>query len=271
MDIAEYPIITDPCGLPFVLCGIGKTDRQQNVTRSDGYCIYQIMYARNGVGKLIYNGHEYELKAGDTAVLMTNVPYEYYEIEPPWEICWLTFTGECMDKFLARMGFESFEIIHFNNIFVMDEIFRRLLEKAGTKDALAVYNAAPALFALITELFRQKEINGRMSQKNDMAAIIPALKYIEQNYKKQVTLEELADTVSITPEHFCSLFKSKMQVRPFEYIALMRIQEAKRLLTTTDMSISEIGKAVGYADKSYFGSVFKKYERISPSLFRGNF
>ena len=271
MDIAEYPIVTAPCGLPFVLCGIGKSDRQQSVVHNDGSSFYQILYAKNGVGRLIYNGFEYEIKAGDAVVLMPDVPYEYCEIEPPWEICWIIFVGESMDKTLGRMGLDSFAIIHFNNIFVIDEIFRRLLEKAETKDALTVFNAAPALFALITELFRQKQIDSKLTQKSDLTLIVPALKYIEKHYKEQITLDEIAETLGITPEHFCTVFKSKMQVRPFEYIALMRIQEAKRLLTTTDMSIAEIGKAVGYADKSYFGSVFKRYERVSPSVFRGNF
>jgi YesN/AraC family two-component response regulator len=65
------------------------------------------------------------------------------------------------------------------------------------------------------------------------------------------------------------VFKKYMNLRPFEYLTKKRIQEAKRLLVQTSTPIAKIGKMVGYEDKSYFGYVFKKYEKVTPSEFRG--
>ena len=57
-------------------------------------------------------------------------------------------------------------------------------------------------------------------------------------------------------------------MRPLEYLAGRRLAEAKSLLVNTDMEIGEIGKAVGYGDRNYFGIVFRRAEGVSPREYR---
>ena len=82
-------------------------------------------------------------------------------------------------------------------------------------------------------------------------------------------MEELSDQIHATPQYLCRMFKRHLNVRPFQYIAMKRIQHAKILLTDSDLSINEIAHRVGYNDCSYFCAIFKKIELISPSEFRG--
>jgi YesN/AraC family two-component response regulator len=90
------------------------------------------------------------------------------------------------------------------------------------------------------------------------------------HFSEDISLEILADITDITPQHLCKIFKKCLYMRPFEYIAKKRIQEAKKLLIDRSMSIKAIGEAVGYKDSSYFCAIFKKHELISPAEFRGS-
>lgn len=97
----------------------------------------------------------------------------------------------------------------------------------------------------------------------------PVIDYIDKNYSSDITLEELARLAGVGREYFCTIFRRKTGMRPFEYIAAIRIREAKKLLTYTELTAAEIGKTVGYEDKSYFGRVFKRYAGMPPTAFRG--
>ena len=93
--------------------------------------------------------------------------------------------------------------------------------------------------------------------------------FIEENYSSVITLEELASTINITPQHLCLLFKSITSLRPFEYINNVRITKSKDLIiTNSHLEINEIAKSVGYDNTSYFCSIFKKIEGITPGKFK---
>lgn len=79
---------------------------------------------------------------------------------------------------------------------------------------------------------------------------------------------ELADLIDLSPQYLCRLFKECLSLRPFEYLARKRIQQAKLLLLEDKLNINEIAAEVGYNDCSYFCAVFKKHEMLSPAEFR---
>ena len=92
--------------------------------------------------------------------------------------------------------------------------------------------------------------------------------YIDKNFRKELTLVELADLIDLSPQYLCRLFKEGLSLRPFEYLARKRIQQAKLLLLEDKLNINEIAAEVGYNDCSYFCAVFKKHEMLSPAEFR---
>lgn len=97
-----------------------------------------------------------------------------------------------------------------------------------------------------------------------------ALKYIRENYYKNITLEDVARSVYISPYYLSHLFKEELNITFLEYLTMVRMEEAKELLKDTSLSIVAIASQVGYEDASYFSKVFKKYVGISPSQYRKN-
>lgn len=96
-----------------------------------------------------------------------------------------------------------------------------------------------------------------------------AIAYMKQHYDGPLTLKETASHVELNPSYFSTLFKQSCGSSFKEYLNTIRIEEGKKLLTTTDSSILDIAIAIGFEDQSYFTKVFKKYTGLTPKQYRG--
>ncbi|AEM79469.1 PocR ligand-binding domain-containing protein [Thermoanaerobacter wiegelii] len=98
--------------------------------------------------------------------------------------------------------------------------------------------------------------------------IYKAIDYIKKNYKKGLTLEEVARYVYLSPNYFSKLFKEEVGMSYTDYLNKLRVEESKKYLMRLDLNILDVALMVGFQDQSYFTRVFKKYEGISPGQFR---
>lgn len=118
-----------------------------------------------------------------------------------------------------------------------------------------------AIKGIIQEVYQgRKRMNLEVFEK--------ALNYIRDNFNRPITLEEVSDHVHISPYYFSHGFKNFTGMNFIDYVTKLRIDEAKKLLLTTDMNIGDIGKQVGYYDPNYFGRVFKNLVGMPPSKFK---
>ena len=92
--------------------------------------------------------------------------------------------------------------------------------------------------------------------------------YIEQHYKENLTLDLLAEKVSINKYYMSHAFKREYGVSPISYLITCRIREGKRLLSETDLSLSQIAAVLGFSSSSYFSQSFRNAEGMSPTEFR---
>lgn len=95
------------------------------------------------------------------------------------------------------------------------------------------------------------------------------LSWIEENYSKPFKLEDLAQAVHLTPNHVSATFRQSIGSTITEYLTARRIRQACWLLKTTDMSVQDIGEAVGLGNFSYFCQLFKKHVGYTPYTFKG--
>lgn len=91
---------------------------------------------------------------------------------------------------------------------------------------------------------------------------------VEMHYKEKKSISDYAATLNITPRHLYRIIKESTGGSPFEILNNRMILEAKRQLSITDKSISEIAYSLGFIDHSYFNKVFKKKVGITPLEFR---
>ena len=98
--------------------------------------------------------------------------------------------------------------------------------------------------------------------------VVKARQYIDRNYQKPISLETVAKEVYLSPAYFSAVFKKEQGLTFSDYLAQVRIERAKRLLSNMKYSVAEVAAAVGYPDQRYFSRVFKKMTGVNPLEYR---
>ncbi len=112
--------------------------------------------------------------------------------------------------------------------------------------------------------FRDENVLNSHSSKIERAKT-----YIRENFMSQdISLNSLASHVSVSPNHFSTIFSQEVGVTFIEYLTSVRLDYAKELLRTSRMKCADISYEVGYSDPHYFSFIFKKNLGISPRDYR---
>jgi YesN/AraC family two-component response regulator len=102
---------------------------------------------------------------------------------------------------------------------------------------------------------------------NNSEIVETAKRYIERNYTKEISLEEIASQVSVSSFYLSRIYSKREGMTYKDYLIKLRMEKAKQLLKEGKKSIKEISIDVGYADQNYFSRAFKKYYNKSPKEF----
>lgn len=106
------------------------------------------------------------------------------------------------------------------------------------------------------------------SESRRSKGVEQAIEYINDNYHKKITLNELADQVNYSQYHFIRIFQKETGKTPFEYLTGIRVKKAKEFLRSTNLSITEICLQCGFQNSSHFANFFKLHTGMSPSEYR---
>ena len=112
----------------------------------------------------------------------------------------------------------------------------------------------------------QKVENNKTDKSESL--IEKAEAFINRNYMKDLSLEDISRYCNISSYYFSKLFKQETGENYVEYLNKVRIGNAKKMLSDSDASIKEICYSVGFSDPNYFSRAFKKYEGVTPSEFK---
>ncbi len=109
--------------------------------------------------------------------------------------------------------------------------------------------------------YRKKELNG---------LILEATQYIEENYRNNITLDDVARQVNMSYHYFSKFFRDSTGRNFTDYLTDLRMQKAKQFLKQTGMNIKAVSCEIGYSDPNYFSKIFKKYTGLTPTEYRRN-
>lgn len=115
---------------------------------------------------------------------------------------------------------------------------------------------------------RQAEAQPEQQEERTITALT---RYLQSHISEDVSLSVLADEFHLSAQYISQLFKSEIGVNFLAYLTNLRMEQAKKLLLTTDRPISDISELCGYGDYRVFTKVFKKSEGITPTQYRHDF
>jgi AraC-like DNA-binding protein len=104
--------------------------------------------------------------------------------------------------------------------------------------------------------------------RTERMEVFRAVRWMENRLHEVITLEDIAETASVSANHLNYLFRTTTNMSPIRYLNYLRIQRSKELLLQTNMPVNEICEKVGIRDPYYFSRLFKKMEQLSPTRYR---
>ena len=101
--------------------------------------------------------------------------------------------------------------------------------------------------------------------------VVKARAFIDRNFNRDLTLEEVSREVHVSPYYFSKLFKEQTGDNFINYLTLRRIETAKQLLSDGRLNVKSVCTEIGYNDPNYFSRLFKRFEGITPTEYREQF
>lgn len=258
-DYTEHHVMVSCCGISYVT-GFLNENYLKN-----GRNNYYLIIVLDGKMKFSFDGESFmELGVGDAVVIDKNTPFIFRRggtDDEGLRYVWIHFSGSDVLRILAA---SEIELNKFFRIRIEDELIERLeslfycYRLPGERQ---LYMIEMALRNLLFDL-------GSLSHTPVVSRLDRSIRYIHQNLKKEITLEELAAMEFLGVSRYRELFKETTGMSPGMYITELRITKAQGLLTQCDISISDVAARVGYSDRLYFQRIFKKYTGMTPGEYR---
>ena len=225
---------------------------------------YEIRYILEGEGYLKYNERTYLLKKGDGCLIDCRQKYYYQTSSYHWVSACLRFDGAPavpLVQAYLQSGNVKFNGAMFLNF---EPLQTHILHCTQKVSSYMEYEISATFYLLLTNLLMIHN-KARNTVSENIENIVS---YMQANYMKNLTMDELSHHFGLSRTHMTRCFKEYTGFTPHEYITRLRIYHAKYLLKATESSIEEISRQTGFSDSVYFIQVFKKMEGITPSKFR---
>lgn len=229
---------------------------------------YMIMLCVDGEGTYICNTTTYSIHTGDLIVCYPHVYTKYFSSSTnPWSLYWAHFitTNSFIQELLysEEINYEH-AVCHISDYSVIVEIFNELLSSQASFCNQSQMNLNQCKFRTLLHLILYKYKN----ETETNTYITDFYNYVTLNLNKKITLDDLSSELNISKFYLSRLIKSQIGISPIQYIINQRMNQAKIMLTSTNLSINEIALYTGFDNSTFFSNTFKKHMGTSPSNFR---
>ncbi|CAG7617054.1 helix-turn-helix domain-containing protein [Paenibacillus allorhizosphaerae] len=236
---------------------------------------YQLSLVLNGTGRLEANNRVWTIQPGHFIYLDMNKGYKLCSAsDHSLELLWIHFDGIPAPHY--------FELVEASEIAVFEVSIDRLQKiRQSLQEMLNLLNYRPPSMEVRSSLLITQTLSEIVLDKMEGAGtwgmersasvcdeIFVSLRYMEERYNQPLRLDEVAEIAGMSTFHFARLFKKSTGFTVMEYLIKFRVTQAKKLLSTTQLPISEIAESTGFQDQSYFAKLYKRYEKITPKRYR---
>lgn len=124
------------------------------------------------------------------------------------------------------------------------------------------------LYSKILSFIHLVIVDAQINTVNDYSVITAAKNFIKQNYYKKITLSEIAASVNLSEIYFHTVFTEAVGKTPHKYLTYYRIEQAKKYLWDSQISMNDIAEKCGFSSQQHFNKVFKNETGITPNNYR---
>lgn len=230
---------------------------------------YQINYITEGSGTFETLTDTYQVVPGSMLIIRPGM-WHRYKPDPNtgWNEHYIGFKGDFCSTMFQEGFFQSGKPVLYvgfqeNLLKLFFEIIQHVKdEKTGHQQVCA--SSTILMLSLILSVIRNQEFAGKTIERNIRKACL----YFRENLNSNVNIENLATELNVGYSYFRQMFRKYTGISPTQYHLSLRIQKAKDLLVSTDLSFKEIANDLGFESYFYFSRIFKDKTGNSPMEFR---
>jgi len=240
---------------------------------------YELSYVRSGTAVHIVNGQRYYLKPGSMFLL---TPVDFHELHPyactPLEIMNIHFEEHCLAPSLQSKLAANTQLWHTDwkqGDRPMECEVIRLCGEIDARGPWAWEAASASLTRILIDLMRACMNQHPVKEEQQVTAVHPsirqALAYMHRNFRKRLSLDEVAREAGLSAGYFSHIFHQELGQSYQGFLLQLRLQFASSLLTSSELSVTEVSGASGFHTLPYFQHKFKDKYGMTPGAYRATF
>ncbi len=241
----------------------------------------EIIYIKKGILNIVINNIEYKGQAGDIFLVnpkeihkmdTDNLETDYYTILFPLELISFDAKDDVEENYFKPL--REGHMLFVNNLKdhklykKVLECVRNIVEANETKKEMYQFETKINLLQIIYLLIKNTSLTEIRGNGKNISLQREILSYIDRRYTEKISLKDIADNFHMSEKYFSRFFKNCFQVTFVEYVNSVRLEKAASLLSTTDLSVTEVALRCGFSNISYFIRSFKNAFGSSPHRFR---
>ena len=246
----------------------------------------QLALCVEGRGQYLFTNREYEIEQGDLFII-DNFETHVALSEPPDSVRFLFVIF--LPELIASPGSSQFEFEYLSPFWYdansycnkidhtnllsgeIAQIMRQIQKIWNARQVGYRHMMDARLKMILAKLIEYNHTVDPQSTFNNIQShvrMLPAINFIRDHYTEAISLEQASELVHVSASRFRHLFKEVTHMGFKEYIAVLRLAQAKKLLLTTDMTITDIANQVGYTNINQFYRIFYRHAFLSPADYR---
>lgn len=244
----------------------GVTKNMINMT-AHYHNLYEVYFLESGSCSYFVENKLFEVRAGDTVLIPKDVIHKTMYRNEPHSRLLINCSGYFIPSSVKTILFKKVRL--YRNCKTAEQlhsIFKDIENEYTHSDDFSQEMIRSHMHMLFILLARNSTVSdGEPAQTGYIYEIVD---YIHKNYCSSITLSMMSEKYSVSQEHISRMFRRETGIGFNEYITLMRLREAERLLKDdTKRTISEIAYSCGFNDSNYFSAKFKSVYGLPPKVF----
>lgn len=241
----------------------------------------ELIYVRNGVLNLSIEKQSFQGHPGDLFFVnsrqihemsVEQISTEYITMLFPLDSLVFAQEDEIREKYLLPLADNalhfSSDTSHFACLPALRNKLDTIISLYAKKEGCYTLQIRTLLLGILCDFFSEPGavIPVNTSHTKERERLI--LKYIQNHYQSELTLEALAQEFHMVPKYFSHYFVKTFHISLTDYITGLRLEKAAELLRTTKLPVTEVALQTGFNSCSYFNKQFRKYYQSTPTQYR---
>jgi Response regulator containing CheY-like receiver domain and AraC-type DNA-binding domain len=232
---------------------------------------YLLMIVLDGRGSLMVSGREYELQAGDCALIDCREHYEHISDEKDgWELAWVHYCGNAAQNFyeLFRKGNGDVPVFRVEDVEPWNQLIGRLLELQRDRSMLAELQCGELLLHLQYQILQNFSDRGALADEQERQLVSSVREWLNEHYAENNIAGALEQAFSQNLEEVDRSYEQYYGIHIDEYVDNRRLNAAKELLRFSIKPVAEVAAVSGIGNEAVMQRMFREKEGMSAEEYR---